>query len=212
MAVLYYWPHMTKNVVNFKGTRKGLLIMLDDKENYDIVKMRLLEKFQTAKDFFVRSEVMVEVGDRELTEEQVEELAGLIRSETGMKCKEIGGKKLDYSVEVNKDPETLMLKRTLRSGQRIYHDGNVVILGDVNPGAEVVATGDIVVFGTFRGLAHAGSSGNEESIIVASKLQPTQIRIAEYITRSPDDECIETHIAEVAKLKDDYIVIEPYST
>lgn len=80
----------------------------------------------------------------------------------------------------------LYLKQTVRSGQRVQHDGHLVICGDVNAGAEVLASGDIVVFGTLRGVAHAGSAGDETARIVATNLRPTQIRIGSRIARSPD--------------------------
>ncbi|MEB3330297.1 MAG: septum site-determining protein MinC [Candidatus Sericytochromatia bacterium] len=78
------------------------------------------------------------------------------------------------------------LRQTIRSGQSLRHFGNVVICGDINPGAEVIATGDIIVFGTLRGVAHAGAAGDEGAQIVAINLRPTQIRIAGFIARSPD--------------------------
>lgn len=81
----------------------------------------------------------------------------------------------------------LYLKQTVRSGQRIEHPGHLVICGDVNAGAEIVAQGDIMVFGTLRGVAHAGSSGDETARIVATNLRPTQLRIASRIARSPDE-------------------------
>ena len=76
----------------------------------------------------------------------------------------------------------------VRNGQRIEHDGNLVIMGDVNAGAEVVADGDIVIFGVLRGLAHAGYRGNESARIVALRLSPPQLRIAGKIARSPEEE------------------------
>lgn len=81
----------------------------------------------------------------------------------------------------------LYLKRTIRSGQKINVSGTVVVLGDVNPGAEIVAGGDIVIFGALRGIAHAGASGNENSVVVALQLQPTQLRISQYIARAPEE-------------------------
>jgi len=78
------------------------------------------------------------------------------------------------------------MRQTIRSGQSIRHFGTIVICGDVNPGAEVIATGDIIVFGTLRGVAHAGAAGDEGTQIVAINLRPTQIRIASFIARSPD--------------------------
>lgn len=80
----------------------------------------------------------------------------------------------------------LYMRQTIRSGQSVRHDGTIVICGDVNPGAEVIATGDIIVFGTLRGVAHAGAAGDEDCQIIAINLRPTQIRIAGYIARSPD--------------------------
>ena len=75
-----------------------------------------------------------------------------------------------------KRPDTYLYKGTLRSGQRITYNGNVVVVGDVNPGAEIRAAGDIIVMGTLRGLAHAGVGGATDVAIVAFKLDPTQIR------------------------------------
>jgi septum site-determining protein MinC len=84
-------------------------------------------------------------------------------------------------------PDSVMyLKQTLRSGQAVSHKGHLVIIGDVNAGAEVVAEGDITIWGCLRGVAHAGLGGNTQAEIRALKLQPIQIRIADSIARSPD--------------------------
>jgi septum site-determining protein MinC len=83
-------------------------------------------------------------------------------------------------------PAVLYLRQNLRSGQTISHAGHLVIIGDVNPGAEIMAEGDITVWGALRGIAHAGIGGNVEAEIRALKLQPIQIRIAHAIARSPD--------------------------
>ncbi|HEY9776904.1 MAG TPA: septum site-determining protein MinC [Planktothrix sp.] len=83
-------------------------------------------------------------------------------------------------------PQVLYLRQTLRSGQTVSHKGHLVIVGDVNPGAELMAEGDITVWGSLRGIAHAGIGGNVNAEIRALKLQPVQIRIAHAIARSPD--------------------------
>jgi septum site-determining protein MinC len=80
----------------------------------------------------------------------------------------------------------LFLKQTLRSGQTVSHKGHLVIVGDVNPGAEVMAEGDITVWGALRGIAHAGLHGNTDAQIRALKLRPMQLRIAHAIARAPD--------------------------
>lgn len=105
---------------------------------------------------------------------------------------------------------TLLLRRTLRSGQRVRYHGNVVVLGDVNPGAEIVAAGDIVVMGTLRGVAHAGATGSTESIVAAFRLQPTQIRVGAVIGRAPDGQAARPDVPELARLRDGVLVIERY--
>ncbi len=81
---------------------------------------------------------------------------------------------------------TLYLRKTIRSGQSISSDGNIVVIGDVNPGAEIIAKGDITVWGILGGIAHAGSDGDNYAKIRALKLNPVQIRIGEIFARRPD--------------------------
>lgn len=81
---------------------------------------------------------------------------------------------------------TLYLRKTIRSGQSISSDGNIVVIGDVNPGAEIIAKGDITVWGILGGIAHAGWGGNNYAIIRALKLNPVQIRIGDVFARRPD--------------------------
>ncbi|MBD2099658.1 septum site-determining protein MinC [Leptolyngbya sp. FACHB-261] len=82
--------------------------------------------------------------------------------------------------------EPLYLQMTVRSGVEIRHPGTVVILGDVNPGGEVVADGDILVWGRLRGLAHAGAAGNFHSVILALQMAPTLLRISDRLARVPE--------------------------
>jgi septum site-determining protein MinC len=83
-------------------------------------------------------------------------------------------------------PHVLFLRQTLRSGQSVSHKGHLVIIGDVNPGAEVSAEGDITIWGALRGIAHAGTAGNTTCEIRALKFDPIQLRIANSIARAPD--------------------------
>ena len=107
--------------------------------------------------------------------------------------------------------ETRFIRHTLRSGQiERALEGNMVILGDVNPGAEVVAAGDIIVLGTLRGVAHAGALGNTSSVIFALNLLPTQLRIGRFITRAPAEQQRQHQRAEVARVLEDAIIVEEY--
>lgn len=82
----------------------------------------------------------------------------------------------------------LILRETIRSGRSIYHEGHVIVIGDVNPGAEIIAGGDVVVWGKLRGLVHAGAMGDNSAVICALELIPTQLRIADQIAISPHDQ------------------------
>ena len=108
----------------------------------------------------------------------------------------------------------LYLYQTVRSGQRIVNEGHIIVCGDVNAGAELMAKGDIVVFGTLRGLAHAGCYGDEGARIVAISLKPPQLRIAGKIARAPEESgkvkgsAVERH-PEVARIENGEIQIFP---
>ncbi|MCA9867893.1 MAG: septum site-determining protein MinC [Anaerolineae bacterium] len=103
----------------------------------------------------------------------------------------------------------LLLRETLRSGRSVWHEGHVVVLGDVNPGAEIIATGNVVVWGRLRGLVHAGVGGDAAAVICALDLSPTQLRIADHIAVAPDDARPAT-IPEQATVRDGQIVAEPW--
>jgi septum site-determining protein MinC len=81
----------------------------------------------------------------------------------------------------------LLLRETLRSGRSVYHNGHIVVIGDVNPGAEVIAAGNVVVWGRLRGLVHAGAHGDAAVVICALALNPTQLRIADQIAIAPGE-------------------------
>ena len=106
-------------------------------------------------------------------------------------------------------PDAVILRRTIRSGQRITYDGSIVIIGDVNPGAEVIATGDVVVLGSLRGLAHAGARGRADARVIALRLEPVQLRIADCIGRQPDEPVRRGVEPEMARVCQGAIVVEP---
>jgi len=108
------------------------------------------------------------------------------------------------------DPKlrTMPVHRTLRSGSSVRFEGDIIVYGDVNPGAQVVATGNIVVLGSLKGVAHAGAGGDEEAFIMALSLRPTQVRIARKIAVPPARDS--GAVPERAFVDGDQIVIEPY--
>lgn len=102
----------------------------------------------------------------------------------------------------------LWIQHTLRSGTRIEFSGNVVIVGDVNPGAEVVAGGSVIVWGRLRGLVHAGVNGDHEAVVGALEFSPTQLRIASEIAVAPKK--APKGKLEVAKLDNGNLIVEPW--
>lgn len=103
--------------------------------------------------------------------------------------------------------ETMFHRGSLRSGQKVEFEGSLVILGDVNAGAEILAGENIVVLGILRGMAHAGAKGNKEAIIAAASIESVQIRIANIVKEIDKDE-YESEIKTCAYIEDGGIILE----
>lgn len=117
---------------------------------------------------------------------------------------------MQSDVQLN-EADSVLIKKSLRSGQKIQFPGNVIVEGDINPGAEVVADGNIIVMGTLWGTVHAGAKGDKNASVLAFQLRPTQIRIGDHFTRPPDG--IEAKLCfapEIALIRDGKVVIEEY--
>ncbi|MFK7802203.1 MAG: septum site-determining protein MinC [Anaerolineae bacterium] len=105
----------------------------------------------------------------------------------------------------------MVLTETIRSGRSIYFGGHIIIMGDVNPGAEIVADGNIVVWGKLSGLVHAGADGDSSATVSALDLSPTQLRIADRITIAPPADKKRIPVPETAHVKNGQIVAESWS-
>lgn len=217
---------MADNAVIFKGTKEGLYIILKDEMDLDVIKENLDNKIKPSKRFFEGAKIINFKGKR-LKKEEFDELKELIELEYGMsvvgsydekvfetKQDKLEGKKTDMlellPYENVQEGESLLVRATVRSGQLINYNGNVVIIGDVNPGAHIKASGSIIIMGTMRGIAHAGTEGDYSAYIAAYKIQPTQLRIGDIITRAPDGLGGKANNPEVAMVKQGMIVVEPY--
>jgi septum site-determining protein MinC len=219
---------MRQDIVIRGTTKTGLVILLPEEGPFDQVCQRLHEKLAQSGRFFQGSEVTVQTGGRMISESEREHLAAILQ-ESNMVLRTVGAggdpvaeaqaalRAAEQSRRSGTLPAAALLAdsetaqvvtRTLRSGQSVRHQGDVIVLGDVNPGAEVVATGHIVVMGALRGVAHAGCSGNAAAIVAATKLRPTQLRIANFIGRAPDEEENLKPVPEVARVRDGMIVVE----
>lgn len=191
-----------KNNVAFKGSKDGLFIYLNKNFEFKALKDELIQKLDSAKIFFKGAQVKG-IRGKKLNNTEREELKKIIHSKCGMTM-------IENKREKERSEDTKFIRSTIRSGQRIEEKGNIVIIGDVNPGAEIVAAGNIIVMGSLRGVAHAGRNGKKDAIVAAFNLEPTQLRIADIIARAPDSKEFESSIPEVATIKDGKLVIEPY--
>lgn len=187
-----------------KGTRDGLLITLGDEERWEVLLAELEQHLAHTAAFFQGGRVTLQVGRRSMTEERLKKIAellethgiALIRVLSEEPATRRAAQKLGYAASgprprpggaMDAADNGLVVRRTLRSGQSIRHPGPVIIIGDVNPGAEVVAGGDVIVWGHLRGLVHAGALGDDRAIVCALHLAPTQLRIGNQIARPPDE-------------------------
>lgn len=101
----------------------------------------------------------------------------------------------------------VLVKNTVRSGRIIRHVGHVVVIGDVNPGAQIIAGGDVLIWGKLRGTVHAGANGDETAVVCALDMRPTQLRIANHVAISPNIREPRPN-PEIAFVSDDQIVAE----
>jgi septum site-determining protein MinC len=199
-----------------KGVNGGVLITIKD------IKQDLLELEEKLnnKEFFGKNiDFLLKEKDKEYYKDILELMERYDHNLYLVKFKEI---KVDVPTKkekknndaLNSDTdnagETYVIKRTIRSGQRIDHPGNVVIIGDLNPGAEVIAGGDVYIFGRARGVIHAGRNGDPKSIILALSLEVNQIRIGNVFTKG-DGQKPRPGVAERAYLtSDNKIIVEEY--
>jgi len=173
--------------VRIKGVKDGLIFLLDDKCPFEELLKELRFKLEHSHQNILTGPIVhvdVKLGNRPVTDEDKEAVLNILKGQ---------GNLLIRSVETLEAPKSeagsslAMLSGIIRSGQVLHHQGNLLFLGDVNPGGAIKCTGDIYILGALRGMAHAGVDGNEDAIIAASLMAPTQLRIAEIISRPPDE-------------------------
>lgn len=213
--------------IAFKGTAEALIILIPEDMETDQMLNQIAEKVKAAEKFFRGAKLKVVYRGKVLTKDEEEKLVAVMVENSGVTIEEIRHEEAAPPPEKAK-PSRLsgmplrkiffkelqegpckFVRGTIRGGTRVFYEGNVVVLGDANPGSEIVASGNVVVMGVLRGMVHAGADGNRDAIVAALKLCPTQLRIAEIITRCPDTSEDVKIQPELAFIKDDIIYVEP---
>jgi septum site-determining protein MinC len=219
-----------RSKVQIKGIREGLLVTLGEGE-WPEIQQSLLDKIDDQGDFLRGAKMILDVENHilnaaamgklrdELSEKGISLWAVLSNSPTTEQTAQTMGlatrihqahphsdaRPVDSSVD---GEEAILIRRTLRSGNSVDFSGHVIVIGDVNPGAEIVAEGDIVVWGRLRGMVHAGADGNDEAVVCALDLTPTQLRIADKIAIPPQER--EGAKPEIAVVRGDQVVAESW--
>ncbi len=197
------------SVFSFQAVSDGIVMNFRNGSTFGSIKKAVSLHASEASDFFTGVNLYLNLSGLELAYEQLEELMDIVKNYNRVNKIYFTAKKIKPEQKKDeKQSDAVIINRTLRSGQLVKHQGNVVIVGDVNPGAEVIAGGDIIVFGRLRGVVHAGAGGSKESQVAALKLNPTQLRIASLIARSPDDSDSSKLQAERAYIKEEQIMVE----
>lgn len=212
---------MKKEPVMLKGNKSGIRIILDDELSFEELLEKVTEKFQNNADFLGDNRVVVAFDGRELSDEEEAVLLHTIQENS----------KLQIVCVIDEDEEREALyertlqeklmaidsnsgqffKGNLRSGQVMEFETSIVILGDVNVGAQVVSTGNVVVLGKLNGTVYAGASGKEDAFIVATKMNPIQIRISDVIARTPDEKETPSNVTRIAYLREGAIYMDDLS-
>ncbi|MGJ3238353.1 MAG: septum site-determining protein MinC [Anaerolineae bacterium] len=226
------------DIVTFKGIKDGLLIILSPTEEWQVIMRELATMIDKRVDFYAGSRVTVDVSERPVPRYELTSLKALLERrgmtlvvvQTSSKTTFESAQALDLRTNIPEDdirqddeldilpidPEEhgtpgVMIRRTLRSGRTVHSRGHVVIYGDVNPGAQIIATGDIIIWGKLRGTVHAGAEGDLNAVICALDMSPNQLRIGDLIATSPSDNR-HTVKPEVASVRGDQIIVETWGS
>lgn len=191
----------------FKGDKEGLKIVWDETLDFVALVEQLSIKLESAAAFFT-SETNVYLPEVDnLFSPDERNVIGDLFAKYGL-CLSAQEEADEKLIAARKDDQPLIVGKTLRSGQEIISHGCVEIFGDVNPGARVIAAGNIVIHGICRGVAHAGANGDRGATITADKMLASQLRIADMIARAPDH-LDDTEYVERACVRDGIVIIEP---
>ena len=218
--------------IQIKGIRDGLLVTIGDGAWTD-AHNALLEQLDQQVEFLKGARLALDVGNHvlkavelgqlrnEISERELSLWAVLSNSPTTVKTAQTLGLATRISAprpelttartetNLHGGEEAILVHRTLRSGFSLQYAGHVVVIGDVNPGAQVIAGGDVIVWGRLRGMVHAGAEGDEGAVVCALDLSPTQLRIAGKIATTPQRRGKPQ--PEIARLQNGQVVAEAWN-
>lgn len=186
---------MSQPVV-LKSNRYGINLILDADMPFGQLEEAILEKFRESEKFFKNAKIAISFEGRRLSQEEEFSILDMIEKNTSIQIicvidqdemrEQMYKEKIDSYYQDVADNTGEFYKGTLRSGQVLKCDTSIVIIGDVNPGAKIIAKGNIVILGSLKGNAYAGAAGDESCFVTALDMDPVQIKIGNVIGRSAD--------------------------
>lgn len=186
---------MSQPVV-LKSNRYGINLILDADMPFGQLEEAILEKFRESEKFFKNAKIAISFEGRRLSQEEEFSILDMIAKNTSIQVicvvdqdemrEQMYKEKIDSYYQDVADNTGEFYKGTLRSGQVLKCDTSIVIIGDVNPGAKIIAKGNIVILGSLKGNAYAGAAGDESCFVTALDMDPVQIKIGNVIGRSAD--------------------------
>jgi septum site-determining protein MinC len=207
---------MSKSGVKFSGTDYGLLMRLEWERSFPQLLVELEEHLQQSLSFFSGAQVFLEVGQRPILQRDMEQLTVVLeRYDVALQGVISAPPSQRPAVASPMPPPnahtTLHIeRRTVRSGEKIAAEGHVIVMGDINPGAEVIAGASIFVWGSLKGTAYAGIPDRSDAVIAALHLAPIQLRIAGHIARPPEAQSDRASMPQLARVSYNGIVVESW--
>jgi septum site-determining protein MinC len=224
-----------QSIVAIKGVDDKLEVYFNEMASYPSLREDLIQKLQNNKNFFLNSNAKVVISGRNLSQAQRREIKRIFAMDYGInnvyyadeikrmqetavlyqtkdaedsESPQMSAREIELVSREYFDAKSIFISATVRSGQRIECEGDIVVIGDVNPGAEIIAGGSIAVFGTLRGLAHAGAGGREDVCVAALYMKPKQLRLSGRVVM-PDENRKDAAVGEIAQLVEDKVVFRP---
>jgi septum site-determining protein MinC len=206
------------DIVLIKGNKTGLTIMLNDSVSMALIKKTLYEKLCQSKKFFGNSKITLSFKGRELNDMEYSELIDIVGEATNLEIMCVIDENTNHPIfedeEISHQPlendssGAIFHKGTLRSGQELVVDASVIIIGNIHTGATVISKGNVIVIGELKGTVYAGSEGNQNSFIVALKMNPLQLKIGDIFGRSSNLKPKDLDKPKIAFVENNRIFIE----
>lgn len=224
---------MNAQPVVIKSSKNGINLVLDDALPFAELLDEIRKKFIDSEKFFKNAKLALSFEGRALSEEEQYEIIDVIQQCTTITVvcilnqdelmDEVIKRRMNAYEEEHSPQTGHFYKGTLRSGQQLESATSMIVMGDVNPGAKVIAKGNIVILGALKGIAYAGADGDDSCFVAALEMDPMQIKIGDHMGRAADKKDLpksgfrrkskdDASVPQIATVYEGQILIEPISS